>query len=366
MKLHRSTKCSLKFLTAKKHQELGIVLAEYGKVVNQFINHFWNQPVQRNQLLKPIVDLPQTWLSARLRKVAAREALDMISATKERWKDQPNKMVKPTHKGNRMYVSCTIANLKHPTKAKQEFDLWLELRSIGNKIGIDIPIKRHDHFNNLQAQGNRLNSYIITKDYVQFVFEIETGAKKAGKTALGVDTGINALATLSTGEQLGRDIKGLIERTKRCQHGSKGQRRAKRALRQRMDEVAKEIAQKSDLIVVEALKKMGHNGKLKRRLSKNMRRSIGAWNWRYWLQRLQMDCEWNRVSFRTVAPQYTSQRCHACGHIDRGNRDGEKFCCLKCGHKDNADVNASRNILDRFLTGPYGAGYQPLSLHLSN
>ena len=129
-----------------------------------------------------------------------------------------------------------------------------------------------------------------------------------------------------------------------------------------MDEVAKEVTSKSDLIVVEALKKMGHNGKLKRRLSKNMRRSIGTWNWKYWLQRLQMDCEWNRVSFRSVAPQYTSQQCHACGYIDRGNRVGEVFCCLKCGHRNNADVNASQNILDRFLTGIYGSGYQPLVL----
>ena len=184
--------------------------------------------------------------------------------------------------------------------------------------------------------------------------------------AMGVDTGINALATLSTGEQLGMDIKDLIERIKRCQHGSNGQKRAKRALRQRIDEVAKAVVQKSDLIVVEALKKMGHNGKLKRRLSKNMRRSIGTWNWKYWLQRLQMDCEWNRVSFRSVAPQYTSQRCHACGYIDRGNRAGEVFCCLKCGHRNNADVNASLNILDRFLTGIYGSGYQPLVLQTTD
>ena len=261
-----------------------------------------------------------------------------------------------------MYVSCTIANLMFPRKAKDEFDLWLELRSIGNKVSIDIPIRRHDHFNRLQAAGNRLNSYIITKDYVQFVFEIETGTKKTGTIAMGVDTGINALATLSTGEQLGTDIKGIIERVKRCEHGSKGQRRAKRALRQRIDEVAKVVTSKSDLIVVEALKKMGFNGKLKRRLSKNMRRSIGTWNWRYWLMRLEQNCERNRVSFRSVAPQYTSQTCHGCGHVDRGNRVGEVFCCLKCGHKDNADINASRNILDRFLTGLYGAGYQPLKL----
>ena len=38
------------------------------------------------KLLKGIVNSPTTWLTARLRKVAAREAIDMILAAKERWK----------------------------------------------------------------------------------------------------------------------------------------------------------------------------------------------------------------------------------------------------------------------------------------
>jgi transposase len=357
MKLTRSSKCSLKFLTEKKTQELNTVLAEYGKVTNHFINLFWDKPISKTGLLKDVVNSSDSWLSARLKKVAAREALDMISATKERWKAKPSKMVKPVHKGNRMYVSCTIADLKTPKKA-EGFDLWLELRSIGNKIGIDIPIKKHKQFNRLAKVGQRLNSYIITKTYAQFVFEIETGPKKEVKTGIGVDTGINALASLSTGEQLGTDIKTIIEHIKRCEHGSKGQQQAKRALRQRMDEVAKEVASKADLVVVEALKRMGHGSKLKRRLSKNIRRSIGTWNWKYWLKRLQMDTEISRTTFRSVLPFNTSVTCPCCGHVDRSNRDGEVFLCRSCGHTDNADINASRNILSRLLTGQYGACYK--------
>jgi hypothetical protein len=76
--------------------ELQTILQEYGKVVNIFIDYFWDKKVDKTQLLKPIVDIPKdSWLSARLRKVAAREVLDMISASKERWKDKPNKLVRP-------------------------------------------------------------------------------------------------------------------------------------------------------------------------------------------------------------------------------------------------------------------------------
>jgi len=116
------------------------------------------------------------------------------------------------------------------------------------------------------------------------------------------------------------------------------------------------------LIVVEQLKNMGHKTKAKRLLAKNMRRSIGIWNWKYWLKRLQEHTELNRVWFRSVSPYYTSQTCPKCNHTDRGNRNGEMFKCLSCGYTNNADINASINILNRFLTGQYGVRYKQENL----
>lgn len=355
MKFHRSTKCSLKFATASKRERLRSVLAEYGRVVNQFIDQFWEATPRKNDLLKPIVDSPETWLSARLRKVAAREAIDMVAASKERWKE---KAVMPKHRGLRMHVSSTIAQLDLPKNATS-FDCWLHLFCIGNRTIIDLPIKLHKHINNLLCRGKRLNAYIITPDYVQFCFEITTEKKKQPIECVGVDTGINALASLSTGEQLGTDVKSRIERIKRCKHGSKGQKRARRSLRQYIDEIAKQTVQFADLIVVENLKGITNKTKLKRRLSKNMRRSIGSWNVRYWLTRLQQQCEWNRVSFRTVSPWKTSQTCPSCGHVDRSNRCGESFSCRNCGRAGNADIIAAENVLQRHLTGAYGPGCEP-------
>jgi transposase len=46
-----------------------------------------------------------------------------------------------------------------------------------------------------------------------------------------------------------------------------------------------------------------------------------------------------------VDPRYTSQACAECGTIDRSNRlDQATFACVACGHTDNADTNAARNI----------------------
>jgi len=389
MKIIRSTQCSLKFSTLAKRQRLQSVLAEYGKACNLFIDAFWNDCPSKSELLKDIVDIPDTWLSARLRKVCAREAIDMIKSSQEKtanekkrllakaekskrdsdtekWKQKAENLqpVKPKHKGNRMNVSSTIADLQ--TSKTNEFDAWLHLASIGNKIVMNLPIRFHKHFNKWNLLGKRLNSYIITKDSVQFCFEIETGEKKQGKNAIGIDSGINALASFSNGEQLGRDIKDCVNRINRCQHGSKGQKQARRALKQRMDEVAKQIVtnEKIDLVVVERLNNLNHKTKERRRLSKNMRRVIGSWVWRYWLNRVQMGCEENRVSLRTVPCYNTSITCPECGHADKKNRNGEIFLCLGCGHKGNADTNAGRNILNRFFTGPYGAGFKPVSLRI--
>jgi len=263
-----------------------------------------------------------------------------------------------------MCVSSTIAELRDSNT--NSFDYWLCISSLGDRLKLDFPIKSHKQFQKWSARGRRLASYIITRDYVQFAFEIETGPKKPKNACIGVDTGIKALASLSTGEQLGVDIEAHIARIKRCKHGSNGQRRASRALRQRMAEVAQNVCTRGSLVVVENLKNITKNTKVKRRLNKTMRRSIGRWNVRYWLDRLQMTCEEKNVSFRSVSPYKTSQTCPSCSHVDRRNRSGEKFLCRSCGYSGNADIVASRNILERFLTGPYGAGCKPLYAgHLS-
>lgn len=357
MKIKRSTKCSLKFMTASKRSELEEVLSEYSKTVNFFIDHFWATPIAKDKLFKEVVNLPQTWLTARLRKVAAREALDMISAVTERWKDEPDKITKPLHRGTRMCVSSTIATLKQPKHAN-EFDLWLELRSIGKQIAIDIPVRLHKHYHLLASQGKRLNAYIITKDYVQFVFEVNTGPKRTGNKRIGIDSGMHVLAATSDGNKYGTDIYDTIKRIKRCKHGSKGQNRARRAAKQRMDEIAKEVIKKEnpDLVVVEQLKNVHKKLKLKRRLSRNIRRFVNTWTYRYWLRRLQFAAETNRVSFRSVSPWNTSKICSCCGHVDDKNRpDRDTFLCQSCGHTDDADVNAAKNVLGRFETGTYGS-----------
>ena len=46
-----------------------------------------------------------------------------------------------------------------------------------------------------------------------------------------------------------------------------------------------------------------------------------------------------------VKPEFTSQRCSACGRVDANSRESQaRFACTACGYACNADVNAARNI----------------------
>ncbi len=46
-----------------------------------------------------------------------------------------------------------------------------------------------------------------------------------------------------------------------------------------------------------------------------------------------------------IKPHYTSQRCSACGQVDRDSRESQAvFRCTACGFACHADVNAARNI----------------------
>ena len=56
------------------------------------------------------------------------------------------------------------------------------------------------------------------------------------------------------------------------------------------------------------------------------------------------------LSVSITPAAYTSQTCNVCGYIDKGNRPNQHtFRCKNCGHTDNADFNAAKNIRDRIV-----------------
>lgn len=64
---------------------------------------------------------------------------------------------------------------------------------------------------------------------------------------------------------------------------------------------------------------------------------------------------WAGGEVRDIVAAYSSQTCSVCGHCCVENRPTQAiFLCVKCGHRENADTNASKVILSRGTRGEAG------------
>jgi hypothetical protein len=354
---------SLKWTTEEKRKRFLALLSEYSRLVNCFIDLLWDNPVvpDNSMLLAAFLHTVPSNLSNRMVREAAREAVTLIRTIKCKKSVEQTDGIhsvlqkRPTHRGTRMVLSCNCCDLQ---PGKNSFDLWLRIFCIGNRQELWLPTRRTKQYLKWKARGAEATTLIITPDFVTVAFEIQTGPKVDQTEALGVDTGITALATCSDGSTEGTNIKSILEAMDRKKRNSKAWQREKRHLKHVIATTARTVVAKAPVIVVEKLKGITHKTKSpKRRLGLKMRRWIGQWNVMYWLSRIQAVCEENRVSFRTVPAYNTSVICSDCGFSNPGNRPSQAvFSCLKCGFKANADFNASINIASRYTSGPYGAG----------
>jgi putative transposase len=57
-----------------------------------------------------------------------------------------------------------------------------------------------------------------------------------------------------------------------------------------------------------------------------------------------------------VNAHYSSQDCNLCDYRSKENRKTQSvFHCQKCNHKDNADINAAKNLIKRYIRRNCGA-----------
>jgi transposase len=188
---------------------------------------------------------------------------------------------------------------------------------------------------------------------------------------VGIDRGVAVAAALSTGQLLhcpaltGRERTRLRRMQRRLAHAKRGSHRRGRVkhaiarLRARETDRRKDWAEKTstgiarqfDVIRVEDLQitnmtrsakgtreNPGRNVRQKAGLNRGILRS----GWGLLVRRLEEKAP-GRVE--KVSPAFTSQRCSACGEVDRASRESQAvFRCTACGFAGNADVNAAINI----------------------
>lgn len=197
---------------------------------------------------------------------------------------------------------------------------------------------------------------------------------------VGVDMGVAVFASLSNGDTLssqnfGKKALGKLARAQRAlarkKKGSANRRKALHKLRTlhhhvlnaRKDFLHKAsttLAKNHGIVVMEELKTASMSASAKGtsdtpgknvKAKSGLNRSILDQGWHMFKTFLGYKLADRGGHLALVHPAYTSQICSCCGHKDaQSRRSQERFVCTACGHAENADINAAKNILRRWGT----------------
>lgn len=230
-------------------------------------------------------------------------------------------------------------------KANIEFRKRIELYRKGTDWYIAIPIRVSCELD-FKKKHNQVYSNINFKNY----------------TPIGVDLGLCHIAVVTEPNSRewkffsGKEV-GYIRRHYHCLRRSLGKKKALSAIKQinkKESRWMKDYNRKLAKSIVDfALKfdkpiiKMEKLDNIRNTVHSLKRpdRTIHSWAFYQLKQFIKQRAAKFGIPVVDINPQYTSQRCSRCYHIDRRNRKSrDKFHCMKCGFTCHADLNAATNI----------------------
>jgi putative transposase len=267
---------------------------------------------------------------------------------------------------------------------------------VGKKRGrAKLPKLGWVHFRWSRHLSGSVRSATLSRDgrhwYVSFLVEDgrTTPEQHVSTSAVGVDRGVVAAVAVSDGTMRNRKFltpseqqryRRLQRQLSRRSNGSAIRRKTratiiqiKRRERDRRKNfclwTACQLATRHGTVVIEDLftrnmtssargtiENPGSQVKQKARLN----RSILDKGWHQLELALRNAARYTGCRVVKVPAAYTSQRCSQCRRVDPKNRESQAvFRCVTCGHCENADVNAARNILAAGLAvtaRPLGGG----------
>lgn len=280
-------------------------------------------------------------------------------------KNQPNKRI-PNFKR----LGRNEAGIKYPQSV---------LLDEGNSV-IKLPKLGWVKYRNSRSVLGKIKNVTISRKAGHYTLAIQTEREvqeqlHPSKTAVGIDMGVAQFATLSNGiviapknsfkqlsEKLAKEQRKLKNKVKFSANWQKQQTKVRKlhttiahVRNDFLHQTSTSISKSHAMIVMEDLKVANMSKSSKGTLEapgkhvaqkSGLNRSILDQGWGEFRRQLEYKQSWQGGILLFVAPQYTSQTCSACGHVDKDNRMTQsEFVCTACGHEDNADINAAKNIL---------------------
>jgi len=194
---------------------------------------------------------------------------------------------------------------------------------------------------------------------------------------LGIDLGVAAFAATSQGEivaplaalrrqqarlaryqrSVSRKVKGSANRGKAAARLGALHRRIARQRSDWLHKLSTRLADEHPVVALEDLRIQAMSASAKGTADapgRNVRQKAGLNRgildaaWGEFTRQLAYKVQWRGGRVILVDPAYTSRTCRICAHEAADNRKTQSlFSCVACGHTENADVHAAKNILSR-------------------
>ena len=374
---------------AGKANRLECFVKEYKQFVSRIIDHVWNlgyndyHPTKNkykhpNFLDSTFLSTFKTSLGGMLRQTAGLQALSMLkSATTKHSKrvyilkklqQKENKAEKDLDNIKRLQSKINESSLIKPTLCdkfkitisrpdvvktithnkqgtKFSFDEFIKLSLAGSTGNILIPLNHHKHSKKLLKIGmtRKLSAInLLGNNLIDLIWEIEQPEKvKEGKT-IGCDQGITTCVTMSDGQITKDNVHGwnltkIQHRLAKRKGDSKGFKRAQELRKNYINWSLNQLNFSGTSIV--NLEKVFQ-------IRKGKRTSKFQKSWSYPLirQKLIELSDAKGFSVVEVPNKFRSQRCNACGYVNKSNRKGKTFICKRCSYTADADMNAASNL----------------------
>lgn len=241
---------------------------------------------------------------------------------------------------------------------KQAVSIW----SVGGRLHIPYSSgeRQRELLQYQQGESDLVYSKTTKEFFLLAVCDIPDPTQRQTDEALGIDMGVTNIAVTSDGDRFSSE--GIEYSRKRYaklrkalqQCGSKSAKRHLKKMADRQARFQKDtnhviskrlVFQAKDTnrsIKVEDLTHIGARTTVR---GKDNRAKHKNWAFGQLKDFLSYKAQMKGVKLEEVDPRYTSQRCFACGHIEKANRKTQDtFLCCQCGHTAHADVNAAKNI----------------------
>ena len=311
-------------------------------------------------------------LSGRALKCAATQACGIVRAlTKKRQKDlnkrawliSKNKIVGKTlqnridkgmTKPDCQSINCELNSICMDVQFEPDkyFDGFVNFKSLWNKkskykkgFSIKIPFKNYRRSLKWSKIGTLKKSVLLNENSVTLRWAVPKPPKRKEGKILALDQGKTTCLTLSDGQKSmkdkhGHDLASIINKMIRKKPGSKAFLRACAQRKNYINWTIKQI----DLTGVKELK---IENIIHINYGRNVSKGLKRWVNTVIRDSFKKACEETGVLFTLTGCEFNSQRCSVCGWVQKANRKGKFFKCKHCGHGDDADFNASQNILIR-------------------